>query len=439
MGMMRVLTFAGWVAMPGAFFVHFFIGKSAGNAAPWEPAATFFLAGLGVVPLARLMGQATEHLSEQAGPTWGGLINATFGNAAELIIGIIALTKGMNDIVRASLTGSILGNLLLVGGGAMLAGGWNREKQVFNRSSAQTNAGLLSLAVASMLFPAIFDLTCRFYQRVDGPTLRRHEQAVSVGTCVILLIVYGLGLLFTLRTHAHIYSPAPGQTPEDPLGIAGLGGTWTVKRSIGMLLAASVGIALLSELLVGSTDQMARRLGWNHVFVGIILLAVIGNAAEHSTAILLARKNDMATAMTITYQSSLQIALFVTPALVLLSTVLVASGLVHPQGPGHARPLNLVFSPMEVVAVVLTVGIVVILGMDGQTNWFEGVMLLALYVILGLAFFYMPGRDESGYDDNVPLSIGSPAPARRVGAGNAPGDTSRERVVQAVQPLSTAK
>jgi len=414
MGLMRVLTVAGWVAMPAAFSVHFFIAKSGGPAASLEPAATFFLAALGVVPLARLMGQATEHLAEQAGPTWGGLINATFGNAAELIIGIIALTKGLNDIVRATLTGSILGNLLLVGGGAMLAGGWNREKQVFNRSSAQTNAGLLSLAVASMLFPAIFDFTCRFYQRVDGPTLGRHEQAVSVGTCVILLIVYGLGLLFTLRTHAHIYSPAPGQTPEDPLGIAGLGGTWTVKRSIGVLLAASVGTALLSELLVGSTDKMAQRLGWNHIFVGIILLAVIGNAAEHSTAILLARKNDMDTAMTITYQSSLQIALFVTPVLVLLSTVLVGRGLVWPAEGGHARPLNLVFSPMEVVAVVLSVGIVVILGMDGQTNWFEGVMLLALYVILGLAFFYMPGREESGYDGGVPSLIGSPVPAGHV-------------------------
>jgi Ca2+:H+ antiporter len=414
MRMMTVLTLAGWVAMPAAFLVHFFVGKSGGHESSWEPAATFFLAGLGVVPLARLMGQATEHLSEQAGPTWGGLINATFGNAAELIIGIIALTKGLNDIVRATLTGSILGNLLLVGGGAMLAGGWNREKQVFNRSSAQTNAGMLSLAVASMLFPAIFDFTCRFYQRVDGATLGRHEQAFSVGTCVILLIVYGLGLLFTLRTHAHIYSPRPGQTPEDPLGIAALGGRWTVKRSIGMLLAASVGIALLSELLVGSTDKMAQRLGWNHVFVGIILLAVIGNAAEHSTAILLARKNDMDTAMAITYQSSLQIALFVTPVLVLLSTVLVGSGMVRPEDGGHAKPLNLVFSPMEVVAVVLTVGIVVILGMDGQTNWFEGVMLLALYVILGLAFFYMPARDESGYDGGVPSLIGSPVPAGRV-------------------------
>ena len=418
MGLMRVLSIAGWVAVPAAFGVHFWIGTSGNQAARWEPGATFALAGLGVVPLARLMGQATEHLSEQAGPTWGGLINATFGNAAELIIGIIALTKGMNDIVRASLTGSILGNLLLVSGGAMLTGGWNREKQVFNRSSAQTNAGMLSLAVASMLFPAIFDFTCRFYERVDGATLGRHEQAVSVGTCVILLVVYGLGLLFTLRTHAHIFSPAPGQTPEDPIGIAGLGGTWTVKRSIGVLLAASAGTALLSELLVGSTDKMAQRMGWNHLFVGVILIAIIGNAAEHSTAVLLARKNDMDTAMTITFQSSLQIALFVTPVLVLLSTLLVGSGLVHPQVPGHAKALNLVFSPMEVVAVVLTVGIVVILGMDGQTNWFEGVMLLALYVILGLAFFYMPGRDESGYDEGVPSLIGSPAPAGRVSAGS---------------------
>jgi Ca2+:H+ antiporter len=434
---MRNVYYAGYLAIPLAFLVHLWLG----HGRPWEPVATFFLAGLGVVPLAHVMGRATEELSERTGPTWGGLLNATFGNAAELISGVVALTKGLNGVVRASLTGSILGNLLLVAGGAMLAGGWKREKQVFSKESAQTNAGMLALAVASMLFPAIFDFSYRYY---DQTTIKQHEQAVSIGTGIILLIVYALGLLFTLRTHSHIFTRRPAESPEDPPGMSALPkhprATASVKHSVGMLLLASLGIAVVAELLVGSAEQMAHRLGWNDIFVGVILLAIIGNAAEHSTALLLARRNDMDTAMTISYQSSLQIALFVTPVLVLISTALVALGWVHPDGDhagGRVEALNLVFSPMEVVAVVLTVGIVVVLGMDGETNWFEGVMLLALYVILGLAFFYIPVPSQRGYDNPggaVPAS--RPAPDAKdatrpagEGRGAAPGKVYHSSLV----------
>jgi Ca2+:H+ antiporter len=372
---MRYFNMAGYVAIPIAFLVHLWLGKGKS----WEPTATFILASLGVVPLAHLMGESTEHLSERTGPTWGGLLNATFGNAAELIIAIIAMTKGLNEIVKASLTGSILGNLLLVAGASMLVGGWGREKQRFSKANAESSSGLLLLAVAALLFPAIFHHSFQF----TDPHLVTHEHRVSVGTSVILLVVYALGLLFTLKTHAHVFSHAPAQTPEDPPGM-GEAEKWSVKKSVGLLVAGAAGVGVVAELLVGSAETMAKSLGWNHVFVGVILLAIIGNAAEHSTALLLARRNDMDTAMTITYQSSLQIALFVTPFLVLLSTAFVASGM------EHARHLDLLFTSMEVVAVLLAVLITAFLGLDGETNWFEGVLLLALYAVLGIAFFFIP-------------------------------------------------
>jgi Ca2+:H+ antiporter len=376
---MRHLTCVGYLAIPLAFVVHFWVGHEKS----WEPVTTFIFAALGVIPLAHLMGEATEHLSERAGPTWGGLLNATFGNAAELIIAIIALTKGLNEMVKASLTGSILGNLLLVAGAAMLVGGWGREKQKFSRASAESSAGLLILAVAAMLLPAIFHHSFR----LTDPQLIEHEHAVSIGTSVILLAVYALGLLFTLKTHAHIFSPPPPRSDEDP---AGLGKHWSTKKSVGLLLAAAAGIGIISELLVGSAETMAARLGWSHIFIGIILLAIIGNAAEHSTAIVLARRNNMDTAMTIVHQSSLQIALFVVPVLVLLSAAFVAGGM------QHAHHLDLLFSPLEIVALLLAVLIVSFLGLDGNTNWFEGVLLLALYGVLGIVVFYIPTQ-ETGH------------------------------------------
>jgi Ca2+:H+ antiporter len=192
-------------------------------------------------------------------------------------------------------------------------------------------------------------------------------------------------LLFTLKTHAHIFSPDVSSSPEHPKGVSGMvGPNWSTKKSVGLLLAASAGIGLVAELLVGSAEKVAHDLGWNQIFVGVILLAIIGNAAEHSTAVLLAKNNDMDTAMTITYQSSLQIALFVTPFLVLLSAAMVAMGM------GQSHHLNLIFSPMEVVAVITSVMIVVAVHLNGETNWFEGMLFLALYAILAIGFFYIP-------------------------------------------------
>lgn len=379
---MRYLYIAGYLAIPAAYLVHYWLGRTQNGTASWEPTLTFALAALGVIPLAHLMGESTEHLSDRTGPTWGGLLNATFGNAAELIIGIIALTKGLNDIVKASLTGSILGNLLLVAGGAMVAGGWNREKQTFSKAAAESSAGLLLLAVAAMLFPAIFHHT---YRDVD-PHLYQHEHGVSIGTSVILLVVYVLGLVFTLRTHSHLFSRRPPESDEDPRRGLGSDEQWSLKKSLLVLLAAAAGVGFVSELLVGSLEKMAHDLGWNHIFIGVILLAIIGNAAEHSTALLLAIRNDMETAMTISYQSSLQIALFVTPVVVLLSSAMVALGV------PAAHNLDLLFSPMEVVGVLLAVLTSAFLGIDGESNWFEGVLLLALYAVLAIVFFYIPNN-----------------------------------------------
>lgn len=405
---MRRILRLGYLAIPLAFGVHFLLSKSGSpSLRQWEPLITFILSGIAVIPLAQLMGRATGQLAEQTGPTWGGLLNATFGNAAELIIAIIALSKGLNDVVKASLTGSIIGNLLLVSGAAMLVGGWRRERQSFSKATAQTNSALLAVALAAMLLPAIFDFT---FARTDR-NLIEHEEAMSVGTAIILILIYGLGLLFTLRTHRHIFSSMPAQSPEDP---AGVGEGWSIRKSILALLVASVGVSLVAELLVGSVESVATTMRWNELFVGCILLAIFGNAAEQSTAVLMAHRNDMDTAMTITYQSSLQIALFTTPFMVLLSAVLH-----HWTSGGHARPrLDLIFSPMEVAALLLSVGVVIVIGLNGETNWFEGAMLLAVYAILGVTFFYIPMGKPAGYDKQrgeppawVQPSAASPPPA----------------------------
>jgi Ca2+:H+ antiporter len=384
---MRLVLRLGYLAIPLAFLAHYLLRSSASAALRhWEPLVTFFISGIAVVPLAQLMGEATGQLAEKTGPTWGGLLNATFGNAAELIIAIIALTKGYNDVVKASLIGSILGNLLLVAGGAMLLGGWRRERQVFSRATAQTHSALLAVAVVAVLFPAIF------HSSFAGTDIHliQHEARASLWTAGVLLVVYALGLLFTLRTHRHIFSPTPAQSPEDPAGIGTEGG-WSVRRSVLALFIASVLVALVSELLVGAVEGVGTSMGWNRVFVGVILLAIFGNAAEQSTALFLARRNDMDTAMSIIYQSSLQIALFTMPFMVLLSAVLAGLGVIGVQR------LDLVFQPMEVAAVLLAVGVIIVIGLNGETNWFEGVLLLAVYAILAITFFYIPSSKTNGY------------------------------------------
>lgn len=425
---MKIVSMVGYVCIPLAFLSHFFVLAGKG----FEPMVTFALAGMGVVPLAQLMGEATEHLAEKTGPTWGGLLNATFGNAAELIIAIIALTKGLNEVVKASITGSILGNLLLVAGAAMVAGGWTRKEQVFSKMAAEAYGGLLAIATAAMLLPAIFHFTA---VRMHDSDRMSHELSVSVGTSVVLLIVYGLGLLFTLRTHTYLFTAPPkersnAEVAADVMADAGTGvrltgdrdeapaehgESWPLGKSLGVLLGASVAVGVVAELLVGSAEATAEHLGWSPVFIGVILLAIIGNAAEHSTAVRLALRDDMDMALTITYQSSLQIALFVTPVLVFVS--LVFSNVL---GLEKAQAMDLVFTPLEVAAVVMTVGTVVILSLNGRTNWFEGMLCLALYAILALVFFNYPSTTPHAHGGDIGGG-GNRGPAAHVGEQSQPG------------------
>ncbi|HEX4124317.1 MAG TPA: calcium/proton exchanger [Tepidisphaeraceae bacterium] len=403
---MRFFQFAAYACIPLAFAAHL----SGLRQWQWEPILTFVLAGIGIVPLAWLIGEATAQLAGRAGPMWGGLLNATFGNVTELIIGVIALSQGLNEFVKASLIGSILGNVLLVAGGAMVVGGLRRERQIFSRAAIEAYAGLLFVGLAGMLAPAIF----HFSYRLSDPALALHENRVSVGTSAILIAVYVLAMVFTLKTHAHLLAPPRKPVEQPPSAVGGPGilpdkarpraavshAEWSRGKAILVLLFASAAVAVVSELLVGSADLMSQRLSWNRTFVGAMLLALIGNAAEHSSAIMLARRDDMNTAMAIVYQSSLQIALFVTPVLVLVSWAMAAAGIGH----GHITRLDLVFSALEVAAVILAVGIATVLGLNGESNWFEGALLIAVWAIFAVTFFCIPDSRQTGYDGQKPAA-----------------------------------
>ena len=325
----------------------------------------FLASSAAIIPLAALMGRATEQLAERLGEGVGGLLNATFGNAAELIIAIVALRAGLFDLVKASITGSIIGNILLVFGASALWGGMKFQRQQFNPTAAGLSSTLLVLSAVALVIPAIFHM-------IVPPTAGLAERTLSVEISVVLIVTYVLSLYFSLRTHKHLYVGAPGPHTEE------LTGTTSTGKSIGLLVAATAGVALMSELLVGAVEETAKVFGMNEVFVGVILVALIGNAAEHSSAIMMAGKNKMDTAITIAVGSSIQVALFVAPVLVFLSY------LIAPQ------PMDLRFTTLEVVAVGISVWIMALIAQDGESHWMEGVQLLAVYVILGLAFYWLP-------------------------------------------------
>jgi Ca2+:H+ antiporter len=326
----------------------------------------FLLSALAIIPLAALIGESTGHLSERVGPSSGALINATFGNLAEMIIAVFAVRAGLLDVVKASLTGSILGNLLFVGGLSMLVGGWRRESQKFNQLAAEASASQMVIAIAALLLPALF------FQTGGGERHAHLMHEVSVGTAVVLLVTYGCGLLFTLRTHHHLLRGGSH-------GAAGGGGdaVWPVRRALTTLVAASVVMAVVAEGLVEVVEEVGLAWGLNEVFLGVVVLAMIGNAAENSAAIRFAHRDRMDIALNVVTQASVQIALFVTPILVLLSFAL-----------GH--PLDLVFSTFEILSVALAVAIFAYLVLNGETNWFEGVQLLALYAMIAVAIYFLP-------------------------------------------------
>lgn len=341
---------------------------------PHHNAIAIFVAScLAIIPLAGWMGRATEHLAERLGEGIGGLLNATFGNAAELIIALMALRAGLYDVVKASITGSIIGNVLLVLGLSILLGGLKYPQQVFNKTAAMLGSTMLALSAIALLMPAVFHFLV-----VGKPNVR--EQDLSLEIAIVLIITYVLSLIFTLRTHAHLYvggahnENAEGQQEEDEA--RGMHG-WSQTRSLVTLLIATALVAVMSEFLVGAVEEASASLGLTPIFVGVILVAIIGNAAEHSTAILVALKNKMDLALNIAIGSSMQIALFVAPVLVLASYL-------------FGRPMDLIFTPLEVVTISVSVLIVALIAQDGESNWMEGVLLLAVYAILGLTFYWLP-------------------------------------------------
>ncbi|RKG81860.1 calcium/proton exchanger [Corallococcus terminator] len=324
---------------------------------------TFVLCAVALVPLARLMGEATEVIAHKLGSGLGGLMNASFGNAAELIIALAALRSGHGDVVKASITGAILGNLLLVLGAAILAGGLKYPRQTFNMTAALSGSSIMFLALTAMTIPDLF-------HAVRGPAAEPVLFPMSVAISVILLIVYALSLLFSLKTHAHLYAGEEHGAPEEMP-------TWTTKKASIVLLAATLGVVVVAEFLVHAIEPAIATFGFTHTFVGVIIIAIIGNAAEHSTAILMALKNKMDLAFNIAFESSKQIALFVAPVLVLVSIPL-------------GQHLTLEFSHMEVAGIAIGTGAAALIALDGESNWLEGVMLLGVYAILGVAFFFIP-------------------------------------------------
>ena len=327
---------------------------------------TFVTACLGVLPLAGLMGTATEQLSERTGPTIGGLLNATFGNAAELIIAIVALRAGLVDLVKASITGSILGNLLLILGLSLIAAGTKSPTFRFNRTSAGMSAAMLALAVVGLVFPAIFHGL--HPDTGEAARVALTELRLSEAVAVILAITYGGSLLFSLWTHKTLFGGDPRATPHGPV--------WSVGRAVLVLAIATAGVVLESEILVHAVEGVTAGLGLSEMFLGLIIIPIIGNAAEHATAIIVARKGQTDLALQIALGSSTQVALLVAPLLVLAGVIL-------------GQPMNLVFTPFEVAAVAMSTVVVSIITLDGESHWFEGVQLLAVYGMVAAAAFFL--------------------------------------------------
>lgn len=334
----------------------------AGELLHWPALAVFILTCIGIIPMAAYIGKATESLAHFTGPRIGGLLNATLGNAAELIITVVAIRAGLLELVKASITGSILGNLLLVMGFSFVVGGLKHGRQVFDKRSASRNAILLVLAVLAMLIPSLFSHSI-------GSETSPKVEALSLGVAAIMIILYVLGLLDAAKS---------GDTPvtQEPAPASVLP-KWSVTTSIVILVLATAGIVWLSEVLVGVVEPVIAGLGVSEFFLGIILIPIIGNAAEHLVAVQFAGQNKMALSVEIAVSSSLQIALLVAPILVFLSLAL-----------GH--PLTLIFNTFELLALIAGVIIAALVSADGESSWLEGVALIAIYLILGLAFFLLP-------------------------------------------------
>ncbi len=333
----------------------------------------FVTSALGVIPTAALMGRATEELAARSGPGIGGFLNVTFGNAPELIIAFFALNEGLQEVVKASLIGSILGNILLVMGMAMLIGGLPRERQRFNATAANLTALMLLLAMVALIMPAVFELVQgKGLPRPDAEAVNYDSdvEKLSVGVSLILLGTYAAGLIFSLKTHKDLFNPEHGDDDH-------VGEPWTVRKSVIMLAVAGLAVGLMSEILVGSISEASESIGLSPFFVGVIVIAIVGNAAEHWVAIYFAARDKMDLAVNIAIGSAAQIALFAAPVLVLLSLFV------------GDFPMALVFNGFELGAVVLAVLIALEVTHEGESTWFEGLQLLAVYAVLGITFFFV--------------------------------------------------
>jgi Ca2+:H+ antiporter len=363
-----LLSGAGWPYL----LIPFIPIAVALEAAHGTPALIFFASALGVVPTAALMGRATEELATRSGPGIGGLLNVTFGNAPELIIAFFALQKGLQEVVKASLVGSILGNILLVMGAAMLIGGLGRDRQKFDRTAASSQSVMLLLACVALIMPAIFELVIG--GSLPSPTEESKRfpsdlEVMSVGVAIVLLFSYVAGLFFSLRTHKDLFNPPhDAEEGHEP---------WSVRKSVAALAIAGVAVGVMSEILVGSIEEASEGIGLSPFFVSLIVVAIVGNAAEHWVAVYFAARDKMDLSIGIAIGSSAQIALFAAPVLVLLSLVV---------GP---FPMALVFNGLELGAILLAVLIANQVTHEGESTWFEGVQLLAVYAVLAFVFFFV--------------------------------------------------
>lgn len=332
--------------------------------------AIFVAAALGIIPTAALMGKATEELAARSGPGVGGFLNVTFGNFPELVIAFFALIEGLQEVVKASLIGSIIGNILLVLGASMFIGGLRRDKQTFNRAAANAQSAMLLLALTALIMPAVFELVVGGRLPSPDEELVRYDSTVehlSLAVAIVLMLSYVAGLIFSLRTHRALFNPHSEHAEE---------ADWSVRKGIIALAVAGIAVGLMSEILVGSISEAGESLGLSEFFIGAIVVAIVGNAAEHWVAVLVAKKDKMDLAVGICLGSSTQIALFVAPLLVILS---------FPFGP---EPMPLVFNGFELAAIVFAILIADRVTAEGESNWFEGVQLLAVYVVVALAFAF---------------------------------------------------
>ena len=331
--------------------------------APWLPipgTATFFIAAVAIIPLAKYIGEATEELAARTNPALGGILNAAFGNAPGLIIGFFALQAGLVVLVKATITGAIIGNLLLVLGVAMFVGGRKRDKQSFNRTAVLASGSTLFLATIALVVPALFLST-------EPQISQTVVENLSILVSGLLIVVYVMSLFFSLRTHNHLYLQEIGKYEA----------RWSVPRSIGVLFLSTLGVLFVSRVLVASVEPLVNGWGWSELFIGVVVIAIIDNVTEHFSSVLVAYRDRMDLSLQIAIGSATQTAMVLAPLLVFLSLVLL-------------QPMNLVFDTFELIAIVLSVLIVNLVIADGESNWFEGVQLLAAYAIIAIAFFFHP-------------------------------------------------